>query len=226
MKLLTEYTSATPLAKPSQDDELRFYRLLVCTTCLFEGLEDQFIDARCYSICHEDAYDCPCCGMTTVVVKMVKIKAISLHEPWASLMRAEKKHNETRSWLTHHRGPLLICAAKKKMTRRIAHTYLGSTIEWYEGPCYGNAVALVNVINCITTDQWLRENEPDDTIIDHPPSSTAKINRFFDEYSRGGYESGRYAWITEPIDTTFEPFPVKGQQGLFTVEVEEGVFAI
>jgi hypothetical protein len=42
------------------------------------------------------------------------IKAVSLWEPWASLMRTGAKTIETRSWFTSYRGPLLICAAKKK----------------------------------------------------------------------------------------------------------------
>lgn len=48
---------------------------------------------------------CPTLGM---------VKAISLWEPWASLMRSGAKTVETRSWYTSYRGPLLICAAKRK----------------------------------------------------------------------------------------------------------------
>ncbi len=42
-----------------------------------------------------------------------KIKAISLHQPWASLIAMGLKKFETRSWLTNYRGKLVICAAKK-----------------------------------------------------------------------------------------------------------------
>jgi hypothetical protein len=40
------------------------------------------------------------------------MKAISVKEPWASLIRSGKKTIETRTWKTHYRGPLLICASK------------------------------------------------------------------------------------------------------------------
>ncbi|NLE60710.1 MAG: ASCH domain-containing protein, partial [Planctomycetes bacterium] len=41
------------------------------------------------------------------------MKALSLWEPWASLMRCGAKTIETRSWYTSYRGPLLICGAKR-----------------------------------------------------------------------------------------------------------------
>ncbi len=41
------------------------------------------------------------------------MKALSVHQPWASLIAAGKKTIEVRSWATSHRGPLLICATKR-----------------------------------------------------------------------------------------------------------------
>ena len=41
------------------------------------------------------------------------MKALSVRQPWASLIASGKKTIEVRSWRTHYRGPLLICAAKK-----------------------------------------------------------------------------------------------------------------
>ena len=40
------------------------------------------------------------------------IKAISLKQPWASLVGVKIKTLETRTWGTTHRGPLLIVASK------------------------------------------------------------------------------------------------------------------
>lgn len=39
--------------------------------------------------------------------------AITLHQPWASLVMSGQKCFETRSWATAYRGPLLIHASKK-----------------------------------------------------------------------------------------------------------------
>lgn len=40
------------------------------------------------------------------------MKAISIRQPWASLIANGTKTIETRTWSTDHRGPLLICASK------------------------------------------------------------------------------------------------------------------
>jgi hypothetical protein len=40
------------------------------------------------------------------------MKAITLHQPWATLVAIEQKKIETRSWPTSYRGPLAIHAAK------------------------------------------------------------------------------------------------------------------
>lgn len=40
------------------------------------------------------------------------MKAISIKEPWASLILSGEKTIETRKWATKYRGPLLICVSK------------------------------------------------------------------------------------------------------------------
>lgn len=40
------------------------------------------------------------------------IKAISIKQPWASLVAAGHKTVECRTWKTNYRGPLLICSSK------------------------------------------------------------------------------------------------------------------
>lgn len=41
------------------------------------------------------------------------MKAISIKEPWASMINSGKKTIETRTWKTKHRGKLLLCCSKK-----------------------------------------------------------------------------------------------------------------
>ncbi len=45
------------------------------------------------------------------------MKAISIKEPWASLIRAKRKPYETRTWATKYRGKLLLCCSKKPFSR-------------------------------------------------------------------------------------------------------------
>ncbi len=40
------------------------------------------------------------------------MKAITLHQPWATLVAVGAKRIETRSWATSYRGPLAIHAAR------------------------------------------------------------------------------------------------------------------
>lgn len=41
------------------------------------------------------------------------MKAITVIQPWATLLATGKKHIETRSWKTNYRGEILIHAGKK-----------------------------------------------------------------------------------------------------------------
>ena len=40
------------------------------------------------------------------------MKALSIKEPWASMIREGKKTIETRTWKTKYRGKILLCASK------------------------------------------------------------------------------------------------------------------
>ena len=44
------------------------------------------------------------------------MKAISIKEPWATMIHCGLKTLETRSWRTYHRGPLLLCVSQKPKT--------------------------------------------------------------------------------------------------------------
>lgn len=61
------------------------------------------------------------------------MKAISLHQPWASWIAQGKKTIETRFWYTKYRGELLIVSTKKPA---------------YQNLPLGKALCIVNVVNC------------------------------------------------------------------------------
>lgn len=52
------------------------------------------------------------------------MKALTIHQPWASLIAAGVKTIETRSWSTRHRGPLAIHAGKARP----------ECTQWEDGP--------------------------------------------------------------------------------------------
>ena len=48
------------------------------------------------------------------------MKAITIWQPWASLLACGGKRFETRSWATSYRGPIAIHAAKKSVFDALA----------------------------------------------------------------------------------------------------------
>lgn len=48
-------------------------------------------------------------------------KALSIKEPWASMIRDGKKTIETRTWKTKYRGEIIICASLKPKTKFSGH---------------------------------------------------------------------------------------------------------
>lgn len=61
------------------------------------------------------------------------IKAISLHQPYASMIALKSKTIETRTWSTNHRGDLLIVSTRKPEL---------------PGFLCGYALCIVDVIDC------------------------------------------------------------------------------
>ncbi|MFA4903029.1 MAG: ASCH domain-containing protein [Desulfobaccales bacterium] len=156
----------------------------------------------------------------------MKIKALSLWQPWASLIAVGAKQYETRSWKTDYRGPLLICAAQGGLSEKALKELLiqpkfvkaleplfdagvpGDNLQqwipsWFLP--FGKAVAIAQLTACIPTFQY----------------QTDWIGL---EATFGDFSSGRYAWKLENV-RAIEPFPVKGRQGLFKIEIPEDLAA-
>lgn len=136
------------------------------------------------------------------------MKAISLWQPWASLMAFDRKKNETRGWATFFRGELAICAAKRipSLTEFVS---LGGPAGDYglmkEITPLGCVVCVVEMFACIPTEQCFRLTE--------------------EERANGDYSDGRFAWMTRDCRRLKKPVPVVGRQGLFNLprEVEAQV---
>lgn len=130
------------------------------------------------------------------------MKAISLWQPWASLWLSPAKIHETRHWRTHHRGPLLVHAAKRfdKLDEDDALV----DICWREFPNMniptGALLGIVNIVACVPTESF-------------PPAHRAD-----DDYVCGDFAEGRWAWRRSVTFVVFDaPIPYKGRQGLFDV---------
>lgn len=131
------------------------------------------------------------------------MKVISLLEPWASLIKENVKHIETRSWKTNYRGELYIHASKKALTKRELKEY-SDRIDLLNDTDfkYGYIIAKCKLVNCKKMDEQL--------------ISEVKKNK--KEYISGEYSVGRYAWYLEDIEPLETPIPAKGSLGIWNYD--------
>ena len=127
------------------------------------------------------------------------MKAITLTQPWASLVANGSKLYETRSWYTSYRGPLAIHAAKgfpKWAQELVIEEPFYTLLDGIPLPI-GVVVATVNLIDCVPTTVRLME----------------KLSN--QERALGDFEIGRYAWQFAEIKPLPTPIPAKGALGLW-----------
>jgi hypothetical protein len=134
------------------------------------------------------------------------LKAISLWQPWASLIPLGLKHYETRSWKTNYRGKLLICSTANNPKHYREYLKIKDELQlppWGEANFpHGQAIAICDLVDCIEMTPEFIEQQSETEIL------------------CGDWQVGRYAWKLENIQSITELFAVKGKQGLFTVSLD------
>jgi hypothetical protein len=139
------------------------------------------------------------------------VKAITLWEPWASLVLVQEKKVETRCWSTKYRGPLAIHAAAKsppqwlgasrhdsEFQRRlgIVEKKYGWQNHWWKETA-GKILCIVNLVEVEEAD----------------PRKVDDQERWF-----GNYEAGRYMFHLEFVERFIAPIPAKGNRMLWNWE--------
>ncbi len=130
-------------------------------------------------------------------------KALSLTQPWATLVVTGAKRVETRSWRTPYRGWLGIHASK-------------SFPRWAREMCLEEPFYSA-----------LHGRRPDELsrgaliggvmLLDCVPTAGLEIVGISDrERAFGDYEHGRYGWLLDQA-TVFESRPMRGALGLWTI---------
>lgn len=139
------------------------------------------------------------------------MKVLSLTEPYATLIKENKKHVETRSWKTSYRGELYIHASSTKIPREwMENTELMTLIE--NIPLnYGNIICKCKLVDCVYMTQEYVNN-------------MQKNN--YQEYISGEYKKGRYAWILEDIKKLDSSIKAKGQLNIWNYYDEYDVMDI
>ncbi|WP_274362735.1 ASCH domain-containing protein [Paenibacillus thermotolerans] len=154
------------------------------------------------------------------------MKAITIHQPWASLIAIGAKRFETRGWKTNYRGQIAIHASKKdphdmmqslpnKVQRQmysVYYNYFNIASGALSRMPTGAIVAIADLVDCRKVSDWF--------FSDGYPALHGQNDDFFideNEFSFGDYTPGRYAWELANV-RLIEPIPVKGQQGLWNWE--------
>lgn len=161
------------------------------------------------------------------------MKAVTIIQPWATLIALGFKTLETRSWATKHRGPLAIHAGQKVdkeacMFRPIREVLQQHGITDWRELTTGAVIAKGNI-----TDVW-RISRP--FPFHHLESSAVQLSstdhnkqtiwgtpnmigvRMPNEFYFGDYSDGRFAWQLDEVVKLQEPVPAKGQLSLWNWE--------
>lgn len=142
------------------------------------------------------------------------MKALSLVQPWATLIAIGAKKIETRSWSTPYRGPIAIHASKsfpgdvQCMVREQPYRkYLepaGFDQPWKLPR--GQVIAICRLVDVLPT---RRGPEPCPAWMPRPDS---------DEWAFGEYSDRRFGWILEDVQLLPDPVAAKGSLGLWNWE--------
>lgn len=131
------------------------------------------------------------------------MKALSLLQPWASLIEQQVKKVETRSWRTNYRGELYIHASQRKINQKDLKTQKLMDLLIDRELCYGKIIAKCKLVDCIYMDEiYIKEMRRHNPI----------------EFLCGQYEIGRYAWILEEIEPMKKIINIKGHLGIWNFE--------
>jgi hypothetical protein len=140
------------------------------------------------------------------------MKALSLTQPWATLIAIGAKRIETRSWSTSYRGPIAIHAAKgmPRDCREFAYAdpagqVLNDAGILLGGDCRdlprGALVALATLTGIARTEDIIAWSQG---LLRH-------------EIDFGDYSPGRFGWVLADVVALQAPIPCKGALGLWDV---------
>ena len=122
--------------------------------------------------------------------------ALSVRQPWASLLVMGIKTVELRNWATSYRGPVIVHASKNIDSSAARRLHLPNMPIG----CLIGEAELVSV-EPLTPARW---EELSDSHLQHGP-----------------YPGGGYAWHFDSVRAFYQPVNCVGKLGLFTVTIEE-----
>jgi activating signal cointegrator 1 len=136
--------------------------------------------------------------------ELPEILALSLWQPWASLMWHGAKMIETRSWKPPRTNVFLAIHAAKKWDEMLKLTARDPKFAKYLD---GNADKLPR--GCFGAIVWLERYFS----TNYEAPSEAE-----DEFWYGDYSANRFGWVCPRVWELLEPVPARGQQGIWRAD--------
>ena len=136
------------------------------------------------------------------------MKALTIWQPYASLIAKGMKGYETRGFKTNYRGPLMIHSGQRPMSwilKHSAETALDVAIEFFGMNDLmtlpvGCAICVVDLVDCIEmTPEFIKQQSPTELAV-------------------GDWQPGRYAWKLEN-PREIDPVELIGKQGLWNASL-------
>ena len=151
--------------------------------------------------------------------------AISLIEPWATLMAIGAKRVETRSWSTAFRGPVAIHASKKLDKDICRAESYGTVLQKHFGRWdflgmfpLGAIVGTAELLDCQTVEVISRDLAQITVHGDPEEAIAARNEIFFGDYTSG---EGRYGFVCDYAQMLREPIPARGMLNFWRLTDEQ-----
>ncbi len=154
------------------------------------------------------------------------MRAITLWQPWASLLACGAKQFETRSWGTQYRGPIAIHAAAKNpncadIFGMMSEDMIDSVrealgiVDFAELP-RGAIIATAELVGCWPTVAPARIEGMVST--GKMIKAAGPVSVHGNELQFGDWTPGRYAWEFANMKMLDKPVPAKGGQRIWNWE--------
>lgn len=156
----------------------------------------------------------------------MKIKALTLHQPYAQLMAINAKRYETRSWSTNYRGPIAIHAGKniEELLKLLGRVSVSERVGMLTRATYTFAHQYDKAMTAFYGERWTADDFPLGAVV--AVGNLLKVHRCEDlklttqERLFGLHTAGRYAWEIAVVKLLDKPFIVSGKQGLWDWEYD------
>lgn len=143
------------------------------------------------------------------------MKALTIRQPWATLIALGEKKIETRSWKTIYRGSILIHAGKSIDKKSCLREPIKSTLKNHgyteKNLPTGVIIAKCQLIDCIKIKDWVA-----DTSLKVIKATLENAKAIMgNELEFGDFTPSRYAWILDNVELLKDPIPAKGKLSLW-----------